>query len=150
MGVRRTLWWCDDIRSVWSGDSLYVALLKYRMRRDRHRVAKREWANLVSSRTEHGTHLPIIDLDFPHMYQESTSRGHGHLYLNVEIPRWRWVVLMLGLRIGGVIEHGTLVWSLRRMGNFVRLPEYQKRPEEYSPVPEPVPTYWLTRRNHRR
>lgn len=103
-------------------EPLLVSLWKYDLHDDRHRVEKRSNANLVSSVTREGMQVPIIDLDYPHAYIPSASPGHGHLYLNVPISRWRWWVLMIGLRVGGVIEKGFFVWSLRRGGNFTRLP----------------------------
>lgn len=65
-------------------------------------------------------HLPIIDLDYSHRYIPSSTPGHGHLYLNRPISRWRWYALMIGLRIGRVIEPGNFWWSLRRGENCTR------------------------------
>lgn len=70
--------------------------------------------------------MPILDLDFPHHVVQSTSDGHTHLYLDVPISTWRWFWLMCALRYAGVIELGFFVWSIRRRGNFVRLPGVKK------------------------
>jgi len=75
-------------------------------------------------------HGPILDLDFPHRYVPSTTPGHGHLYLNQPIRRWRQIVLLWGLYIGKVIEPGFFWWSLRRGGTFVRRPGVQKTEDE--------------------
>lgn len=135
----RTYWYAPNISAAQHG-SFFMALLRYRFHQDRRRVSRQE-ANLISSRTDRGTHLPVLDLDFSHVYLDSTSPGHGHLYLNVELPFWRWAILMWGLRVGGAIEHGFFVWSLRRLGNFVRVPELRKLPEEESLQHEEPPHF---------
>lgn len=110
---------------------LLLQLLRYRLRHDRDEVtALPDWANLVSSRTTSGKHMPILDLDFPHTVIDSTTSGHKHLYLDREIAHWRWLVLMIGLRVGHVIEPGFFVWSLRRGANFVRLPGTEKQEQD--------------------
>lgn len=73
-----------------------------------------------------GMHRPIVDLDWPHEYVPSSHAGHAHLYLNVEISRTRWVLLMLGLYFGRVISFAYLAWSLRRGQNFARQPHIVK------------------------
>lgn len=117
-------------------------LLRYRMRLDRDEVtALPDWANLVSSRTTSGKQMPILDLDFPHAVIDSSTPGHKHLYLDREISNWRWVALMIGLRLAHVIEPGFFIWSMRRRGNFVRLPGLPKQELE-----QVKPTYgWLFR-----
>lgn len=109
------------------------SLIEYRQWKTRGRATT--GANVHSSSTDSGLHLPIIDLDFPHQYVPSTTPGHGHLLLNVPISPLRWTLLMLGLYAGGVIELGFLVWSLRRGANFARLPGVKKTADEqYGPV----------------
>lgn len=108
---------------------MILSLIKYRQYEDRS--ATDLLANVVSSNL-HGSrlHAPIIDLDFPHEYVPSTTPGHGHLYLNVPISGWRFFALNLGLYLGGVIEKGYFVWSIRRGGNFVRRPWVKKSTAE--------------------
>lgn len=147
----RTYWRGHKLNFI-ADEPLIVSLLKYRRRKDRERCAK-ENANLVSSRTERGWQKPILDLDFPHEYVSSSNMPEGknqraHLYLNVEIPTWRWVCLMIGLRIGGVVEFGYVAWSLRRGANYVRPPGVAKTKEEILRA-EKVPEYNLIRRNRR-
>jgi hypothetical protein len=96
-----------------------MALLTYDSS-DRTRV--KTGGNSWSSRTPRGNHLPLIDLDFPHQYLPSSTPGHGHLYLDREISWFRWVVLMIGLYSGGVVEKGYFWWSLRRGQNYLRKP----------------------------
>lgn len=100
---------------------LWISFLTYRHKNDRTLATKNNpSANLVSSRALCGKQMPIIDLDGPHEYVASSTQGHGHLYLDHEISDGRWVVLMIGLWVGGVIETGNFMWSLRRGANFVR------------------------------
>lgn len=139
----RTYWRGSKLNFI-ADEPLVVSLLKYRQHKDRARTTK-ENANLVSSRTEAGTQKMILDLDFDHEYVKSTKPGHGHLYLNVELPYWRWAVCMIGLRIGGVIELGNLAWSLRRGANFVRPEGVNKTAEEFIRAEAP-PTYNLVRK----
>lgn len=117
-------------RTYWKGfrldyvsdDPFWKALLKYSHQADRQRAGQRD-ANLVSSnvRKTRSRQLPIIDLDCPHEYIE-TSPGHSHLFLNTETTRPRWWLLMVGLYATGNIEKGFFYWSLRRGANFVRVP----------------------------
>jgi hypothetical protein len=99
-------------------------------------------AQLVSSLTIDGKHMPILDLDFPHSYVPSSTRGHAHLYLNVAIRPWRWRVLQVALWIAKVQEPGYSVWSLRRGANFVRLRGERKRASERG---VPVTHGWVRR-----
>lgn len=115
--MERRTWHVDHLDIV--DEPMALSMLRYRQYEDRQ--PSEQDANVVSSNVvgTH-THAPIIDLDFPHRYVSSTSEGHGHLYLDVPIGMFRWVILMIGLRVGGVIEPGYFWWSLRRGGNFVR------------------------------
>lgn len=129
---------CYTARTYWHADNLEIVrrkpilweIITFRLHKSRYQVETKELANLVSSKTRTGKHLPIIDLDFPHKYVPSSTEGHGHLYLNRPISRWRWVVLLVGLKVGGALERGSFVWSLRRGANFVRLPGVEKTEEE--------------------
>lgn len=99
----------------------------------RHRVPEEE-SNVVSSRLGDDeallrAHMPIVDLDYPHEYVPSSTPGHAHLYLNVEIGRARWICLMLGLWIGGVVSRNYMLWSFRRMANYARQPWVSKADE---------------------
>lgn len=39
-------------------------------------------AELVISEDEFEQHCPLIDLDVEHHYEQSSTPGHGHLYIN--------------------------------------------------------------------
>jgi hypothetical protein len=139
----RTYWQAPDLGI--RDEPLLLSLLRYKRSKDRWRVGPDE-ANLVSSISEDGRQLPILDLDFAHVVRSSSTTGHNHLYIDVPMSRFRWTVLMLALYYAGVVELGFVVWSLRRGGNFVRLPGTAKKPGTES-------TYsqygWLfKRRNH--
>jgi hypothetical protein len=89
------------------------------------------YPNLVSSITDDGKQMPILDMDFPHHIEQSTTPGHSHLYIDVPMSKVQWLILMCALRFAGVIELGFFVWSIRRGGNFVRVPGVHKvTPEE--------------------
>lgn len=113
-------------------EPLFLSLIKYRMDQDRWPVVEgvEHMANLVSSHI-HGSklHAPILDLDVKHVYIESTTEGHAHLYLP-PMKRWRMFVMLLGLRVAGVVEMGNFWWAIRRGGTFVRKPNIQKQPNE--------------------
>ncbi len=124
---RRKTWHVDHLDIV--DEPLFWSLVKYRQYEDRRYTAIQ--ANVVSSHLgSSGLHAPIIDLDYPHKYIPSTTPGHGHLYLDVPISRWRMFVLLWGLYVGGVIEFGNFWWSLRRGGTFVRRPNIKKTESE--------------------
>lgn len=95
-------------------------------RDDRTRVSSVEEAHMVCSRDARGKHWPVIDLDIPHRVVPSSTPGHGHLYLDVQMSWFRYVVLLFALRFAGVIGPGFLWWSLARGATFARLPGVNK------------------------
>lgn len=127
---KRTFWKANDLSIA--DEPLALSLLKYNLKKDRQ---EDPMGNLVSSRTDDGKQMPILDLDFPHKIIPSTHDGHSHLYLDVPISRLRWTVLMCALYYAGVIEMGFFVWSIRRGGNFVRSPYIPKRSGSESVYP---------------
>lgn len=127
---KRTFWLARDFNIA--DEPLALSLLKYHQAKNRKRVrfpgvGSSVVPNLISSITQDGKQLPIIDLDFAHHHVESSTDGHTHLYLDVPISKLRWTILMFALYQAHVIELGFLVWSLRRGGNFMRLPGVQKK-----------------------
>jgi hypothetical protein len=144
----------DATRTYWKAWSLGIAnepllfsLVKYRRAQDRVQVDKPWEGNLVSSITTDGKQMPILDLDFPHRVGPSTNPGHSHLYLDVEMSNWQWFWFMFGLWQGGVIELGFFVWSIRRGGNFVRIPGTQKKGLDETTYPE---YGWLFKRRNKK
>jgi hypothetical protein len=83
-------------------------------------------ANLVSSRLVTGKHAPALDLDIPHEYVPSSTPGHGHLYINVELPWWKYRVLLWALKLCGIIEKGFYNSSVKRKQSMLRLPGTKK------------------------
>lgn len=140
-------------RTYWKGhrlnhvepEGLLISLMKYKPKKDRTRVSKEE-ANLISSRCENGKHKPILDLDFRHSYIPSTKPGHGHLYLDTEVPFWRLALLLIALRLAGATELGFTAWSLRRRATFVRVPGLVKTEQEFIRAEKPPEYGWLFKR----
>jgi len=127
--LQRTLWHGYRLDYV-ASEPLWVSLLKYSHKKDR-RLGYGDDVNLIGSRTADWysrRHLPIIDLDTPHRYVE-TSEGHAHLYLETPTKKWRLRVLLIGLYLTGNIEKGFFWWSMRRGATFVR-PEWVKKDRE--------------------
>ena len=123
--TKRTHWFAKDLGI--EDEPLALSLLKYRQDKNRTRITNMEHpsvpltqANLVSSITDDGKQMPIIDMDFPHRIIASSTPGHSHLYIDIPMSNWKWFWLMWGLYQAGVIEMGFFVWSIRRRGNFVR------------------------------
>lgn len=128
MRARKT-WYVNHLDIV--DEPMALSMLRYRQYEDRQ-PAEQD-ANVVSSHLlDSKKHAPIIDLDFSHRYIPSTTPGHAHLYLDVPISRWRMFFMLWGLYVGGAIEKGYFLWSLRRGGTFVRRPGIGKTPEEAS------------------
>lgn len=127
--MRRRTWHVDHLDIV--DEPMLLSMVKYRHYEDRQPTE--EDANVVSSHlVDAPLHAPIIDLDFPHRYVPSTTPGHAHLYLDVPVSRWRLYALLWGLYVGGVIERGYFLWSLRRGGTFVRREGVEKTAAEGS------------------
>jgi hypothetical protein len=137
--TKRTIWYAPSLKI--KDEPLLKSLLEYRQDSDRWMVVDPGDGNLVSSVTDKGTHMPIIDLDFPHQYIPSSSNGHAHLYLDVEMNRFKLFILVTALYLTGVIELGHWVWTLRRGASFVRKADVLKKPGE-----DTKPSYgWLRR-----
>lgn len=133
--TRRTFWRSEDLGI--SNEPLIVSLIKYRQNKNRRLVDPTfESPNLISSLTEDGSQMPILDLDFDFRLVESSTPGHFHLYFEKPISPRKWRVLMLALWYSGVVEMGYAVWSLRRGANFARLPGVEKREGAETTKPE--------------
>jgi hypothetical protein len=121
--------WVSDL-TPGPDEPLFLSLVKYRMGEDRIPWPDSEQANLTSSYLRGSKlHAPILDLDGEHMYVESTTEGHGHLYLP-PMRRWKMYLILFALYVGGVIEMGNFWWSVRRGGTFVRRPGFPKPESE--------------------
>ena len=91
-------------------------------------------ANLISSRCDDGQHMPVIDLDFAHHYEPSSTPGHGHLYIDQPMPWEKFVAILDALHAAGVIEDGFYRFTMKRGQAFVRKPGVKKG-GPMSPVP---------------
>ena len=89
-------------------------------------------ANLISSidpGTQPGdpaTHRPVLDLDFPAALVPSSTPGHFHLYLDVEISDDDYWRMLYALADAGVLEHGYVRACQSRGFTSVRLPWIKK------------------------
>lgn len=123
----RSFWFAPDLGI--EDEPLAASLIKYKQSKNRwmvHPTGATRGPNLISSITDEGGHMMILDMDFPHHIEPSSTPGHSHLYLDMHMTKLQWVLLMCALRYAGVIELGFFVWSMRRGGNFVRLPGIPK------------------------
>lgn len=128
MRSSRTLWYALSLDI--EDEPLALTLWRYRQKKNRRLTSLHPslqggeygFPNLVSSITTDGRQMPILDLDFPHHFEPSTTPGHTHFYIDVSISKFRWFCLMTALAFAGVIEIPFYAWSLRRGGNFVRIP----------------------------
>jgi hypothetical protein len=82
--------------------------------------------NLVSSLTANGKQAPAIDLDIPHQYVPSSTPGHGHLYLDIEMPWWKYRMLLWVMLKCGIIERGFYNAAKIRKMTMLRPPGVKK------------------------
>jgi hypothetical protein len=82
-------------------------------------------------------HYPVIDIDLPCHWVESSTSGHGHLYIDHPMPWVRFLALLEALAIAGVVEEGYVAACRREGFASVRLPWVKKVDQQV--VPQPVP-----------
>lgn len=90
-------------------------------------------ANIISSihRDDLGKktdrrHYPVIDIDVPAMLVPSTTEGHSHLYINMEVPEESYFKLLEVLVECGIVEPGYSGASKKRGFGSVRIPGHKK------------------------
>lgn len=76
------------------------------------------------------THALLLDLDVPAYLVPSSTPGHSHLYVDVEIDHDRWKLLIHALADAGVIEKGYAEASINRGASYLRLPWVKKQEGE--------------------
>lgn len=81
---------------------------------------------LISSITDNGMHMPVLDLDIPHLYLQSSTAGHGHLYLDVPMTKRQYKKFLKMLYKRGIIEHGYYKQFKQNKMNTVRIPGLKK------------------------
>lgn len=91
----------------------------------------KEKANLVSSETLFGTHMPVIDLDLPCRLVPSSTEGHFHLYIDHPVDEDKYLKLIQALADCGLVSEFYNQLSQLRGATFAR-PEWVKK--------EPKPT----------
>lgn len=85
-------------------------------------------------------HKVAIDLDIPAYLIPSSTPGHSHLYIDVDIPHHRYMALLSALADAGIIERGYADVSIKRGRSDLRLPWVEKgdatpeRPKHPLPV----------------
>lgn len=74
-------------------------------------------------------HKPQLDLDISNEYRHSSTPGHGHLQIDVEIP-WEKYVQWLELSAElGIVQHGWVKASKKRGFTALRKPGVKKAGE---------------------
>lgn len=63
-------------------------------------------ANLISSENPDGTHALFLDLDQEHMYTESTTKGHGHVYIDAKLTYDDLIEIIQVLAKHGIVQPG--------------------------------------------
>src|SRR5881398_984978 len=77
-------------------------------------VERMKDANALSSKTKSGHHKVLLDLDVEHYYVPSSTEGHGHLYINVDLSTAQYNVLLFTLQHLGIIQKGFAFLSIKR------------------------------------
>lgn len=112
--IRRTFWHIQ-------------AFINYEGERyERRERANGPGANLVSSLTEGGLHAPVLDLDVPAFLLPSSTPGHSHLYIDVEMPWRTYRALLRAMKDAGIIEKSFYRGSIQRKQTMVRPPWVKK------------------------
>lgn len=91
-----------------------------------------ERSNVVSSELvdKPGMHTIMLDLDVPAVLVESSTPGHTHLFINVEVEWPKYADLLDALADAGVIESGYRDASIMRGHTALRLPWIKKNKKE--------------------
>jgi hypothetical protein len=74
-------------------------------------------------------HKPVLDLDVPHFYCESTTPGHGHLIIDVEVSWLKYLKLLEALEDCGILEPGYVSAAKARGESWMRTPWHKKGDE---------------------
>ena len=85
-------------------------------------------ALLISSETAASNHVhrPVLDIDVPARLVPSSTPGHHHLYLDVDLTWGRYRDLLAALAAAGVIEDGYVRAAEARGATHARLPWVRK------------------------
>lgn len=92
------------------------------------------FADRLAPAPENGrVHALLLDLDVPAYLVPSSTPGHSHLYVDVEIPEGKLFRLLDALSDAGVIQTGYAGASQSRGGTALRLPWVKKDDEDNHP-----------------
>lgn len=83
-------------------------------------------ANVVSSLLTNGRHAPAIDVDLPVYAVPSSTPGHSHLYIDVELTWDEYLRLLTVMSEIGLVEPGYLDSARNRGTTLLRLPGIAK------------------------
>jgi hypothetical protein len=99
---------------------------------NRAEVCPLDEANILTSEAQGrpGIHKFMIDVDLPVVLVPSTTPGHAHLYIDVDIEWPRYVELLRALALAGVIEMGYARASIHRGYTSLRPPWVPKTDDE--------------------
>lgn len=89
-------------------------------------IASVKDANLVTSEVSPGRHIPVLDIDMASVVIESSTPGHGHLYIDKEMPWSTYVKLMEAMQEAGILQAGFVAGAKERGYSSVRLPHINK------------------------
>ncbi len=78
--------------------------------------------NLYISLQMDGSHLPVLDLDFPAKLVPSRTEGNWHLYLDRAVSWDKYQRLLLAMADAGLIERGYCDASIAKGYTAVRIP----------------------------
>lgn len=71
-------------------------------------------------------HKPVLDLDVPHFYTESSTPGHGHLIIDKHVPWNKYLKLLEVLEDCGILEPGYVAAARNRRESWMRTPWTEK------------------------
>jgi hypothetical protein len=94
----------------------------------RERVPEKR-ANVISSLTHDGRHMPVLDIDKSARYGPSSTPGHGQIYFDVSMSWWRYRMLLRQFYKAGIIQKDFYDLAALRKQTFVRRPGITKRNE---------------------
>ncbi|GEM_PF-3020897 len=116
-------------RTFWRTEKVLVSGRYDSWTEEKREQVPEDRANVISSLTDDGRHMPVLDIDRPARYVPSSTPGHGHLYIDVPMSWWRYRMLLRQLYKAGIIEKGFYDLALRRKQTFLRRPGVTKQNE---------------------
>jgi len=116
-------------RTFWRTENVLVSDRYDIWTEEKREQVPEDEANIISSRTDDGRHMPVLDIDIPACLLPSSTPGHGHLYIDVPMSWWRYRMLLRQLYKAGIIQKGFYDLAMRRKQTFVRRPGVTKQNE---------------------